>query len=60
MSLIEPHLFLSSIVYAKDKYWLKQNKIKNILVIGNLELYFPRLFKYKQVKIEDKPENNIQ
>ena len=47
MSLIEPHLYLSSIVYAKDKYWLKKNNIKNILVIGNLELYFPRLFKYK-------------
>lgn len=34
MSEIVPHVYLSSVVYAKDSYWLKKNQISNILIIG--------------------------
>jgi atypical dual specificity phosphatase len=60
MSEIIPHVYLSSVVYAKDSYWLKKNKITHILTIGNLESYFPDKFKYKRIQIEDKPESNIK
>ncbi|CAD8100820.1 unnamed protein product [Paramecium sonneborni] len=60
MSEIIPHLFLSSVVYAKDQYWLNKNQIKNILIIGDLPIYFPSQFSYKCIDIEDKPENNLK
>ncbi|CAD8197182.1 unnamed protein product [Paramecium octaurelia] len=59
MSEIVPHVYLSSIVYAKDLYWLKKQKISNILIIGQLQKYFPLKFQYKCILIEDKPENDI-
>ncbi|CAD8086170.1 unnamed protein product [Paramecium primaurelia] len=60
MSEIIPHVYLSSIVYAKDQNWLTKNQIQNILIIGDLPQYFPSKFSYKCIQIEDKPETNIK
>lgn len=34
MSLIAPHVYLSSIVYAKDKFFMGKENIKYCLVVG--------------------------
>lgn len=56
MSNISPYLYLASIVYAKDRYWLKKNQIHYILVVGDLPTFYPNQFQYKKISVLDQKD----
>lgn len=59
MSQIEGQVYLGSVVYSKDQYWLKKTGIRRVLVVGDLPQLYPKLVSYKVIKIQDKETENI-
>lgn len=55
------NLYIGSMLESSNKTKLKELNITHILVCGNfLQIHFPSEFKYKQVKVNDFINENIE